>query len=236
MGFLFMDNAILFTWKRREEGASAEGDLKQCSLSSWIVHCDGEGKKMRYKWGKNVLWETRWRWLWVQCQRWGWQISATMCLKKCMYVHKCAFNTKKYVPVETCDVTCFGQWDCDFQTCFMENFPHSHSREVKVTIMALHYIPLQLQWELITLSFNYVKVVVLHFQKFFSWSFILSVYCLMSRLMVVSSSSSVNQFSTSPDLAIMIYHNHKRNLRWNSVVKSQYLLKDYGAKVSKTPA
>lgn len=80
------------------------------------------------------------------------------------------------------------------------------------------------------------KVVVLHFQKFFSWSFILSVCCLMSRLTVVSSSGSVNQFSTSLDLAIMIYHNHKRNLRWNSVVKSQYLLKDYAAEVSETPA
>lgn len=52
MGFLFMYNAITSTWKRRETGARAEADLKQCSLSRWFVHPDGEGKKMRCKWKK----------------------------------------------------------------------------------------------------------------------------------------------------------------------------------------
>lgn len=48
----------------------------------------------------------------------------------------------------------------------MENFPHSHSREVKATIMALPLHPTSASVG--ALSFNYAKVVVLLFQKFFS--------------------------------------------------------------------
>lgn len=142
-----MDNAISFTWKRRDEGARAEGDPKQCYLSSWIVHCDGEGKKMRCKWEKTSYG----RHGGGDC---GCDVSggAGRFWSPCVWKSLCTCTNVLSTPSnmcscgDMCDVTFFGQWDCDFQTCFVENFPHSHSREVKVTIMALHYIPLQLQW------------------------------------------------------------------------------------------
>lgn len=36
----------------------------------------------------------------------------------------------------------------------------------------------------------------------------------------------MNQYSTSADLAIMIYHIHKWNLRWNSLVKRSIFIKE----------
>lgn len=178
-----MDNAISFTWKRRDEGARAEGDPKQCYLSSWIVHCDGEGKKMRCKWEKNILWETWWRWLWVRCQRWGWQILVTVCLKKSMHMHKCAFNTKQYVFLWR-RVWCHILWAV--RLWFSDMFCRKRSSQSFQGGEGNHHgpplHPTSTSVELITLSFTYVKVVVLHFQKFFSWSFILGVYCLMSAV------------------------------------------------------
>ncbi len=58
--FLFTYNSIMFPWEREEKGGrrvTAEGYQEWCSLSSWFVHPDGEGRKKRCKW-KNVWWET----------------------------------------------------------------------------------------------------------------------------------------------------------------------------------
>lgn len=135
-----------------------EGTGRQSWGGSWSsVPCqDGLYTVMRKgrRWGlnekkKNILWETRWRWLWLRWQQWGWQSLATMCL--CMHVHKCACHAMSVMS------HALGSAIVISSTCFLENFPRSHSREVKAMITALHYIPLQLQWELIALSFNDVK-------------------------------------------------------------------------------
>lgn len=199
-------------------GPELRGTWSSVPCQAGLYTVMGKGRRWGVN-GKNILWETRWKWLWVRCQQWGWQILVTMCLKKCVHVHKCAFNTMKYVFLWRC-VMChtLGSEIVISRHALWKTFLTVTPGRWRQLSWLSPYIPLQLQWELITLSFNYAKVVVLLFQKFFSWSFILSVYCLMSRLTVVSSSSSVNQFSTSSDLAIMIYHIHTWNLLWNSVV------------------
>lgn len=181
--------------KEEEKGTRAEADLKQCSLSSWFAHPDGKGKKDEVQMGGK---KSCGRHSGGDC---GWDISdvPSRCWWPCVWkgVYMCVkvFLTPRNSMLLQSDFTWYGQWNFDSQMYFMENFP----------VTALHCIPFQLQCELITLSFNYVKAVMVHFQLFFFRSFILSVYSLMSRLMVVPLSSSVNQFLTSPDLAIMIF-------------------------------